>query len=369
MPLTHFLKHYFKDNHKLGSRDRKILSEMTYSWYRCEKGIVNREMPFEQKVQGCLFLCSDYAKYLLSFIPEQWGIVPGASVAERISALEQQGIAFNIEHLFEGGGILSEGIEKNQWLGSMLTQPQLFIRIRKPKEQITSSLAQQNISYTFINDKCIALPNGAAIDKVLPEDAYVVQDVSSQETGSYFHAQKGEQWYDACSGAGGKSLLLSDSNNEIKLTATDKRERIVSNLKQRFRQYHLPMPETHIVDVADKGELFKVMGGKQFDGIICDVPCSGSGTWARTPEQLYFFDENKFKSFPPLQQRIATNAVAYLKPGGRLVYITCSIFKDENENVIKQIMDTTGLQLEQSKLINGIDIKADSMFVAVLKRF
>lgn len=366
--MTHFLKQHFKANHKLGSRDRKILSEMAYSWYRCEKGIVDKAIPFEEKVQVCLFLCSDYAKYLLPFIPAEWGVVPETNTNARIAVLQQQGIAFDVNNLFQNSLTLSDGIEKAQWLWSMFIQPQLFIRIRRPKEQITSLLAQHNIPYTFINDQCIALPNGAAIDKILPEDAYVVQDASSQETGSYFNAKKGEQWYDACSGAGGKSLLLSDSQAGIKLTATDKRERIVSNLKQRFRQYHLPVPETHIVDVSDKSALSKMMGTKQFDGIICDVPCSGSGTWARTPEQLYFFDEKQFSSFPSLQQRIATNAAAYLKPGGRLIYITCSVFKDENENVVKQIQGATGLQLEQSRLINGLGIKADSMFVAVLKR-
>ncbi|TXH57956.1 MAG: hypothetical protein E6Q89_03960 [Bacteroidia bacterium] len=102
-----------------------------------------------------------------------------------------------------------------------------------------------------------------------------------------------------------------------------------------------------------------------FDHIICDVPCSGSGTWARTPEQLYFFDPNKLEDFSTLQTTIAQNAIPYLKAEGRMLYITCSVFKQENEAVIQKIQPAV---YKDSTLINGISKQADSMFIATLQR-
>ena len=180
--------------------------------------------------------------------------------------------------------------------------------------------------------------------------------------------EKNEQWYDCCSGAGGKSLLLKDLCPGVRLTVSDKRESIIHNLQQRFRQYRFELPVAHVTDVADSAQLTRALGDKQFDHIICDAPCSGSGTWARTPEQLYFFDPATIAKFGALQQTIAVNVSRHLKKGGQLIYITCSVFEQENENVVNAIIEETGMQLVQQQIINGIGVKADNMFVAVLTR-
>ena len=273
---------------------------------------------------------------------------------------------FDINKLFPYDIALSDGIIKDEWLHSMLIQPDLFIRIRKDKGKIISLLNGQKIPFTFITENCLALPNGAKIDALLPEDCYVVQDASSQQTGAFFNPKKNELWYDCCAGAGGKSLLLKDMEPGVRLTASDSRESIIHNLQQRFRQYRHELPIAHVTDVTHKEQLDKALGTKQFDNIICDTPCSGSGTWARTPEQLYFFDPAALEKFPALQQAIAINVSRHLKPGGRLIYITCSVFKKENEDVVDAMIKETGLHLIQSRIINGVGIHADSMFVAQL---
>ena len=102
--------------------------------------------------------------------------------------------------------------------------------------------------------------------------------------------------------------------------------------------------------------------------IIADVPCSGSGTWSRTPEQLYFFQERKIEEFSALQKRIVSNAIAHLQPGGSFVYITCSVFKKENEEMAMYIKENFPLQLKQMEVLKGYDKKADSMFVAEFKK-
>ena len=353
MPLAHFLKHYFRENPILGSRDRKLVSAMAYSWYRCSKGIAYESTPTEAAIKECLRLCkSELLNNSKLFPPEEAG----------------EAVAYDEHALFPHAIALSAGITKAEWLGSMLVQPDFFIRVRKDKGKLVSLLNSQNIPLTFITDQCIGLPNGAKVDSLLPEDAYAVQDASSQQTGSFFKPGKNEQWYDCCSGAGGKALLLKDMENSTRITVSDKRETIIYNLKKRFALYGQHLPVAHVTDTANRAQLEKALGTKQFDGIICDAPCSGSGTWARTPEQLYFFDPAALAQFPPLQTAIAVNAARHLKPGGRFIYITCSVFEQENEDVVAEIVRQTGLEIESTQLINGVNIHADNMYVAVLKK-
>ena len=100
------------------------------------------------------------------------------------------------------------------------------------------------------------------------------------------------------------------------------------------------------------------------DGIILDAPCSGSGTWSRTPEMLSQFNESQIEKFIYLQRTIAENAVQFLKPGCPLVYITCSVFKEENEEAVAYFLANLPLKLEKMELIKGYESKADTMFVA-----
>ena len=349
LPLAHFLKNYFKQHPKLGSRDRKLLANLAYSWYRCEKGL-RSSLSFQQKLKSSLELC---------------GIEPNPLLFEGVETAPP---AFDPDRLAPRGVQLTEGITRQEWLASMRSQPSLFIRIRKDKDKIINALKAQNIPYHFLKPDCLVLQIGAKIDGLFPEDAYVVQDASSQETGTFFHPERNERWYDCCAGAGGKSLLLKDKNATVQLTVSDVRESILHNLHDRFRLYHHTQPVGKITDVADENKLSQTFGSQLFDKIICDAPCSGSGTWSRTPEQLYFFKPESLKSYSERQVKIATNVAKYLKPGGSLIYITCSIFSIENEMVAEEVMKLTGLTLKESKLINGTANKADNMFVAVLTK-
>ncbi|GAA4462284.1 hypothetical protein GCM10023093_08580 [Nemorincola caseinilytica] len=354
VPLTHFLKAYTKQYPILGSRDRRMLGMLAYSWYRCSKGLVRDGDPtFQQRMRECLVLCNAYTP----LFDKMFSLVAPIDVP----------VGFDKELLFPHDIPLSEGITRGEWLAAMQVQPRLFIRIRRDKDGILALLDGKDISYEFITPTCLALPNGAAIDTLLPAESYVVQDASSQATGAYMRPMAGERWYDCCSGAGGKSLLLRDLCPGIDLTVSDKRRSILDNLEARFRQYGLRQPTVIVADAADRQQVDALAKGHPFDNILADVPCSGSGTWARTPEQLYYFDPAAVARFSQLQQAIATNVARYVKKGGRLVYITCSVFRQENEDVVKAITGATPLRVAEMRLINGIATGADSMFVAVLQ--
>lgn len=378
LPLTHFLKNYFRQYPKLGSRDRKLLSEMAYCWYRCERGF-DQNMSFEDRLHAALYLCSTNLKVNNPLLPEPLRDKELMPRSERMNKLNQYyppadkqeklipGI-FHLEDLWKHDIPFSNGIDKYEWLQSMLTQPRMFIRVRKNKDEIIKHLGDKDIDYK-ISGNCISLPNGSPIDTLLNPEDYVVQDASSQQTGSYFSPKANEHWWDCCSGAGGKSLLLKDTAPGVQLTVSDKRSTIIHNLKERFKLYGYPPPVAHILDTADKEQVQKTLLYKHFDGIICDVPCSGSGTWARTPEQLYFFNPQQLVALSALQKEIAGNAAKRVAPGGKMVYITCSVFKAENEDIVNHVLKYKySLQVTKQLLINGTANQADSMFVAVLEK-
>ncbi|MEO7802265.1 MAG: Fmu (Sun) domain protein, partial [Ginsengibacter sp.] len=101
--------------------------------------------------------------------------------------------------------------------------------------------------------------------------------------------------------------------------------------------------------------------------IIADVPCTGSGTWARTPENLYFFKKENIKKYVRIQQQVIKKSVPLIKHNGVFIYITCSVFRQENEQQV-DFISNEGLKLLQSSVIKGYHEQADTLFIAIFKK-
>jgi 16S rRNA (cytosine967-C5)-methyltransferase len=101
---------------------------------------------------------------------------------------------------------------------------------------------------------------------------------------------------------------------------------------------------------------------------VADVPCSGSGTWARTPEQISQFDERSIEDYSILQRKILSNLIPQLAPNGYLLYLTCSVFAQENEEKVNYLMQKHSLISVEKRMIKGYLHRADSMFAALFQR-
>jgi len=156
--------------------------------------------------------------------------------------------------------------------------------------------------------------------------------------------------------------MIYDIYPEIKFTVSDRRESILANLKKRFEVAGIKKYKSIVSDSTQS--ISEILNLKS-EIIIADVPCTGSGTWSRTPEQLYFFQERKIEEYAALQKKIVANVIPHLLPGGSFIYITCSVFKKENEEVVEFIKDKFQLKLKAMEVLKGYDKKADSMFVAL----
>jgi 16S rRNA (cytosine967-C5)-methyltransferase len=172
--------------------------------------------------------------------------------------------------------------------------------------------------------------------------------------------------WDCCAASGEKSILVKDTLNAIQLTISDIRQSILHNLQQRFAVAGIKDYVLFLADVSKP--LTAALKDRYYDLILAVVPCSGSGTWSRTPEQLYCFSEQRIEEYARLQLKIIQQVIPQLKPVGFLLYITCSVFKKENEEMVQSILQNFPLSLMKQQLMEGYQMQADTMYAALLQR-
>ncbi|MGZ5190723.1 MAG: Fmu (Sun) domain-containing protein, partial [Flavisolibacter sp.] len=364
IPLSSFLKQFFKEEKKFGSTDRKQIAHACYCYYRVGKAF--ESFSIDEKILRGIFLCSHSENIFLKELKHEWIERVKDSNEEKISILDARE---EVEKLFPFTNELSNDVKSKEFYISFLIQPDLFLRLRPGKKQIViSQLKQAGVEFEMKGDDCISIANQTKIDEILHLDAdAVVQDFNSQKVlqplQNILPANKSFSAWDCCAASGGKSILLLDRFPKAEITVSDVRESILINLKKRFRHAAINNYSSFIIDLSSDNVTLK----NKFDLVICDAPCSGSGTWNRTPEQLFYFQNDKIDYYSTLQKKIAMNASAQLKSEGYFLYVTCSVFEKENEEVVEFISKNTSLKLVKMEYLKGYDQKADTLFTALLK--
>lgn len=360
-PLSRYLTRFFKENKQMGSSDRRMTSRFCYNYFRLGNSIKN--LNTTDRLVFAEYLCTADSGVVKVLKPELFDTIT-SSISFKIDYLIKN-YRFELDEVFPLVDHLSINKSKESFLKSQFIQPDLFIRIRRGKETIVrSAFDKEGIIYESISNNCLRLANGINLQKVSRlEGCYEVQDLSSQHTLEFIDAKPEESWWDSCTASGGKALLFLDKFPKTNLLVSDIRLSILRNLDERFENAEIKAPyRKKILDLSKSVD--SQMSGELFDGIIVDAPCSGSGTWGRTPEMIQQFNINKLNSFSVLQQSILTNVLPYLKENGQLLYITCSVYKEENEDNVKFLLNNFNLELVKMSLIKGYQDKADSMFVA-----
>lgn len=366
-PLAKFLPEFFKRNKQMGSNDRRSVSRLLYNYFRLGRAVAGKSI--EQRLFLAEFLCTSVDNPFLHHFRPDLNEKIYLSPDEKINyASLNEGLEMN--EVFPFTEHLSDGIDKGAFLRSFFIQPDLFIRIHpQAVSWVLKTLEESNVDFSMIAEHTVALPNGTNLntlfsDNSFPVKPYEVQDLSSQKTAGYFRPNRYEHWWDACAASGGKSLLLFSEQPDIKLLVSDIRESVLDNLDERFIAAGLRTYQKKLIDLTKNAD--PEIHHYEFDGIILDAPCTGSGTWGRTPEMISQFEEYKIRGFQNLQMTIAANVIKYLKQGKPLIYITCSVFREENEEIINLLQKNHAMQIEGCELIKGYENKADTMFVARL---
>jgi 16S rRNA (cytosine967-C5)-methyltransferase len=368
-PLSAFLKKYFSANKKFGSRDRKLVAHLCYCFFRLGKAIM--DLPAEERIVIGLFLCSNQTNEMLQEIRPEWNSQVEAPISGKLSIIRSPLLNSDV---FPWKEQASDGVNHEKFCESFFIQPNLFLRVRPGHEQsVKDKLLKSDTSFTEIEPACLSLSNATKIEEIIELDKEaVIQDLCSQQIVRFLELPIANCGlpivvWDCCAGSGGKSLLLYDRFPNLDLTVSDIRQSIIVNLKKRFAKASIKKYHWFVADLTNPNSQFTI-DHSPFDLIVCDAPCTGSGTWSRTPEQLYFFKTKKIDYYALLQRRIVTNVIRYLKHGGFFVYITCSVFKKENEDIVHYVEQQFPLHLIEKKLLKGYENKADSMFVSIFRK-
>jgi len=185
--------------------------------------------------------------------------------------------------------------------------------------------------------------------RVTGTDLYIsgkieVQDEAAQVACYMADAQPGMAVVDLCAGAGGKSLLLSAlMDNKGQLFAFDASAKRLSALSNRSKRAGCRNIQIKAIPEqgAKRAEILAEMSGKAAR-VVIDAPCSGTGTWRRNPDQRWRLSEDQIKDYAAVQLKLLTEGAQMVAPGGRLIYMTCSILPAENEAVVDAFFTAHG---------------------------
>jgi 16S rRNA (cytosine967-C5)-methyltransferase len=186
---------------------------------------------------------------------------------------------------------------------------------------------------------------------VAAEDAVMMDDGSRLVAEIAAAAMPGaKRVWDCCAAPGGKTLVLAkrlgshlpqlkDEMWGTQILASDVSARRLGQMSGRLRRYaYAAQVKTAVMDAAAAG------GEERFDLILCDVPCSGTGTLARNPEIRHFLTKEDLARQAVRQREILQGALGRLAVGGRLVYATCSLEAEENEGVVQAVAAEAGVR-------------------------
>ncbi|MBO6517184.1 MAG: hypothetical protein JJ975_11600 [Bacteroidia bacterium] len=372
-PFHLSLRSYFKSNKKFGSKDRRRIRGLCYSWFRLGYtfGALSQR---EQIVMGYLVLQTELDTWLDGIIeslelPSNWS---GLTRDERLNFVEGAG-TWSRDKSFPYMEEVSKELNRDDLIRSMMDQPKLWLRPFRAVEQ--EQLEQQVTDVTYGPNGAIGLQVGSSLDQLpMLKNKVEVQDLSSQIALNELSQYDFQTVWDCCCASGGKSLNLLDRRSELDVFASDLRSSILNNFIQRVKRHKrrthhtvldLRKPISSIEFLGASGK--KKIASEAFDLVLADVPCSGSGTWGRNPEFKRSFNKTP-EEYASLQFQIVRNTLPFLKKGGHVMYLTCSVYTRENEGVTNRLETELGLLTVKKGYVKGYENDSDSMFYGILQK-
>lgn len=374
----------FKKHPKWGSRDRRLFAEAVYEivrhwrWYWHLAGLpdaehAQREALTEERlwqVWGAYWLMAGND---LPFFDEVSGVRRGA-VMERAKEEVPAAVRASVPDWMDArlGRELGEA-----WTAirdTLNTPAEVYLRVNTLKTErrsLKTRLAQEG----FITETLKDIPTALHMKQrynvfgmaAFKEGLFEVQDASSQKVAPFLEVEPGMKVVDACAGAGGKTLHMAAlMQNKGKIIALDVHDWKLAELRKRAARAGVDVAETRVIEGT---KTLKRLQGYA-DRLLLDVPCSGLGVLRRNPDAKWKLSETEIERLTVEQQDILTRYCAMVKPGGKMVYATCSILPAENEKQVQAFLAAHGQDwtLEEELKINPADTGHDGFYAARLRR-
>jgi 16S rRNA (cytosine967-C5)-methyltransferase len=413
------------EKHELSAKDVGLLTELTYGTLQRRMALDYYLEPFvkdNKKLANWvhhLLRLTLYQMVYLDRIPDRAAIYEAVEIAKirghkGIASLVN-GVLRSIQR--EGLPSLEEVSDPNKRLALETSHPEWLITrwvnqfgYEKTKEMceinLTAPLQTARVNTTKISrDECVAIleEDGYQIEKspFIPEairslkgnlastisfkyGMFTIQDESSMLAAYALGAEQNEFILDACAAPGGKSTHIAEKmNNTGEVISVDLHQHKVRLINDNAKRLGLENIKTSISDSRHLQEKFKT---ESFDRILLDAPCSGLGVMRRKPDMKYTKTEKDIERLSTIQQDLLMSVSPLLKKGGILVYSTCTVDKEENENTVKTFLENNpefegDLSFKNrmpeaiQPLITGFDLQifpqdlgSDGFYIAVLRK-
>jgi len=214
--------------------------------------------------------------------------------------------------------------------------------LKTSREDLMKKLRQEGLDPvpTFFAEEGIRLNTPPPTSELpfLKEGLCVIQDEASQLVTSVLDSRPGERILDACAAPGGKTTHMAQRmKNAGEIYALDLERTKLRRIEEGCRRLEISIVKTAQGDATG---LLPVPEGIKFDRVLADVPCSGFGTLRKNPDLKWKRREEDLQRLAELQSSILGNVAGYVRKGGTVVYSTCTVFQEENEEVIKHFLDS-----------------------------
>ncbi|MEX1240898.1 MAG: methyltransferase domain-containing protein [Cyclobacteriaceae bacterium] len=363
-----------KTNPRWGSRDRRFIAETTYDivrWYRWFRELTQAKGTDFWKLLAVWCILSDVD---LPAWEEFKGVSPKEVREREKRTMYSRKIRESIPDWLDALGEHELGQEIwDRELSALNEEAPVVLRtntLKIKKGDLQKTLEEENIIALPVKD----FPDALVLDErqnvftssAFKEGLFEVQDAGSQAISPFLQVKPGMRVIDACAGAGGKTLHLAAlMNDKGRIVAMDTEQWKLDELQKRARRAGVSNMEAKAIE---SGKTIKRLANSA-DRLLLDVPCSGLGVLKRNPDAKWKLSLEFVNKIKELQQHILHDYCDMLKPGGLMVYSTCSILPSENENQVQQFLsDKKGaFELVEEKHILPSE-GFDGFYVALVKR-
>ncbi len=203
------------------------------------------------------------------------------------------------------------------------------------RAELQQKLEAEGIETTLgaYSPHCLKISNRLVLNNCMAwqDGLFEIQDEASQIAALLVDANPNHKIIDYCCGAGGKSLAISNElNNQGEILAYDIDPKRLENIKPRMQR--LKVKNISLTDIIADSD-------KDYDLFVLDAPCSGTGTWRRSPDAKFRLTKEKLHGLTQIQSDLLNIAAQKTAKKGRIIYITCSVLKDENEDIIEKFLN------------------------------
>jgi 16S rRNA (cytosine967-C5)-methyltransferase len=372
VPADRFLAGYFRSRRYMGSGDRTAVRAHVYGVLRgracLDWWLARQDMPAisrnriiaAQLLKGEDLPAIDSASIATIFNGQGYGPAP-LNEAEQALVKALTGCALrhedqppmvtaNCPSWIEASLVRAFGNGFEKEMAALNQTALLDLRInpqRASRDEVCAILASEEVfcrptphsPWGLRAEKYVPLSGLSAFRKGLVE----VQDEGSQLVALLTGVEQGMSVADYCAGAGGKTLALAAAmEGQGTLMACDVAQKRMTDLPLRLKRAGIGNVTLHVLDETEspkkRGGSWAKRHKASFDRVLVDAPCSGSGAWRRNPDARWRLDALSLSDHVARQKDILASAAQLVKPRGRLVYATCSILREENEDVVEAFL-------------------------------